>query len=65
MTGETAYIGNYALWYKFFELPFGAKQEETFSNEYHDKKAKPKNSATRYLLACDILNFRKKIKEGK
>lgn len=65
MTGETAYIGNYALWYKFFELPFGAKQEEIFSREYQDKKTAKKNSAKRYSLACDILNFRKKIKEGK
>jgi hypothetical protein len=43
--------------YKNFELPFGAKQKQTYEYEFRCKKAKSKSSPARDSLADQVWNF--------
>lgn len=58
------YITNQRDWHKFLDMPFGAKQEETYEQVFYDKRNKPRGKATRFMLAEELRSTRKKIKVG-
>lgn len=59
-------ITRYENQYKFFELPFGAKQKQTYSDSFELNYSRPKNSIERNSLAWDAWLYKAEIKnEGR
>ncbi len=59
-------ITRYENQYKFFELPFGAKQKQTYSDSFELNYSRPKNSIERNSLAWDVWLYKAEIKnEGR
>lgn len=56
-----AFVESYRAFYSFLELPFGAKQEQTFYNDFFARITEPKNSYTRDRVAEVVFKFRKLI----
>ena len=57
-------ITRYENQYKFFELPFGAKQKQTYSDSFELNYSRPKNSTERNSLAWDAWMYKSEIKKG-
>ena len=57
-------ITRYENQYKFFELPFGAKQKQTYSDSFELNYSRPKNSIERNSLAWDVWLYKAEIKKG-
>lgn len=55
-------ISRYESQYKFHELPFGAKQEQTYSDSFEINHSRPKHSTERKSLAWDVLMYKSQIK---
>lgn len=56
-------ITRYENQYKFFELPFGARQIQTFSDSFELNYSRPKNSTERNSLAWDAWLYKEQIKK--
>lgn len=56
-----AFVESWRAFYK--ELPFGAKQEETYYNDFFLRIKTKKNSYKRHRLAEEVLKYRKLIGE--
>ncbi len=54
-----AYTNSYRAWYQFLNMPFGAKQEETYANNYLLIRQEPRGTWTRFRAAEDVFKFRK------
>lgn len=57
-------IGKYRAQYEFHKLPFGAKQDETYSNSFEINYTSPKHSTERNSLAWNIWMNRRKLRNG-
>ena len=55
-------LSRYESQYKFHELPFGAKQEQTYSDSFEINYQRPKHSTERKSLAWDVLMYKEQIK---
>jgi hypothetical protein len=61
-----AYAHSFRVSYQFWGLPFGAKQEEIYANDFYMKRNdNPKNSVKRIFLAEDIWKHRHIFKNQK
>ena len=58
-------ISRYESQYKFHELPFGAKQEQTYSDSFEINYQRPKHSTERKTLAWDVWMYKSQIKKFK
>lgn len=58
-------ISRYESQYKFHELPFGAKQEQTYSDSFEINYSRPKHSTERKTLAWDVWMYKSQIKKFK
>ena len=58
-------ISRYESQYKFHEIPFGAKQKETFGNSIEYNYSRPKHSTERKTLAWDAWLYKEQIKKFK
>lgn len=59
-----AFVESYRAFYKFLEIPFGAKQEQTYYDDFFIRITEPKNSCTRDRVAEEVIKFRKLIGEN-
>lgn len=58
-------ISRYESQYKFHEIPFGAKQKETYSDSFEINYSRPKHSTERKTLAWDVWMYKSQIKKFK
>ncbi|HNA10380.1 MAG TPA: hypothetical protein PK930_25790 [Leptospiraceae bacterium] len=56
-------INRYEGLYKFFGLPFGAKQKQIFDNSFEINYSRPKHSTERKSLAWDVWMYKEQIKK--
>lgn len=56
-------ITRYENQYRFSELPFGAKQIQTFGDSFELNYSRPKNSTERNSLAWDAWLYKEQIKK--
>lgn len=56
-------LSRYEAQYKFHEIPFGAKQEQTYSDSIEYNYSRPKNSTERNSLAWDAWLYKEQIKK--
>ena len=55
-------LSRYEAQYKFYELPFGAKQKQTYSDSIEYNYSRPKHSTERKSLAWDVWLYKEQIK---
>lgn len=61
-----AYAHSFRVSYQFWGIPFGAKQEEIYANDYFMRRSEaPKGSAKRAFLAEDVMQHRHFLKNQK
>lgn len=58
-------LSRYEDQYKFFDLPFGAKQKQTYSDSFEINYSRPKHSTERKALAWDAWLYKEQIKNQK
>jgi hypothetical protein len=56
-------LSRYEAQYKFHELPFGAKQIQTYSDSIEYNYSRPKHSTERRTLAWDAWLYKEQIKK--
>lgn len=56
-------ISRYKNQYRFFEIPFGSKQERIFADNFELNYSRPKNSTERKSLAWDVWLYKAEIKK--
>ena len=56
-------LSRYEAQYKFHGIPFGAKQEQTYSDSIEYNYSRPKNSTERNSLAWDAWLYKEQIKK--
>ena len=56
-------LSRYENQYKFFDLPFGAKQKQTYSDSIEYNYSRPKYSTERKTLALDAWMYKSQIKK--
>lgn len=55
-------LSRYEAQYKFYQLPFGAKQKQTYGDSFEINYSRPKHSTERKSLAWDAWLYKEQIK---